>query len=139
VRTPILTTSFETWASAAGDANIAAASAPSMDIFLAEITGILPSPFGALAGLIDRELKLKPVYVLAVILQPRSNKWNGSGGEPDLTGRRRVVTGEFRGPLLQPVLPEEADQRLNLRAEITALPHQEIEILPDQRDEIEAG
>jgi hypothetical protein len=58
VRTPILTTSSETWASAAGDANIAAASAPSMDIFLAEITGILPSPFGALAGLLDRELKL---------------------------------------------------------------------------------
>src|SRR6266481_5838990 len=55
------------------------------------------------------------------------------GGEPDLTGRRRVVTGEFRGPLLQPFLPEEADQRLNLRPEIAALPHQQIEILPGQR------
>ena len=32
----------------------------------------------------------------------------GSGGEPDLAGGRRVVTGELRGPLLQPFLARES-------------------------------
>src|SRR5437899_2317526 len=54
VRTPILTTSSEICASADGDDNTAAANAPSMDIFLAEITDVLRS-FGALAFLLDRQ------------------------------------------------------------------------------------
>src|SRR5271169_6784751 len=49
VRTPILTMSSETCASAAGDDNAAAATAASMDIFLAEITNVLPLLSGALA------------------------------------------------------------------------------------------
>ena len=61
-----------------------------------------------------------------------------SSGETDSTGGRRVVAAEFRRPLLQPFLPEETDQRLHRRPEIAALPHQQIEILPEQRDEIES-
>jgi hypothetical protein len=56
VRTPILTTSSETWARAAGDANITAANTASGDIFLASIAS--PSvTSGELAVLLDRELK----------------------------------------------------------------------------------
>src|SRR6478609_1760470 len=55
VRTPILTTSFEIWASAACDDNTAAANAPSTDIFLAEIKTVLPLSLGTLAVLLDRE------------------------------------------------------------------------------------
>src|SRR5260221_14678482 len=42
VRTPILTTSSEIWAWAADDDDIAAANAASANIFLAEITNLLP-------------------------------------------------------------------------------------------------
>jgi len=56
VRTPILTTSSETWARAAGEANIMAANTPSRDIFLASISS--PSvTSGELAIWLDRELK----------------------------------------------------------------------------------
>src|SRR5712671_2490717 len=58
VRTPILTTSSEIWASAACDDKAAAANAPSTDIFLAEIKTVLPLSLGALAILPDRELEL---------------------------------------------------------------------------------
>src|SRR5665811_1306248 len=57
VRTPILTTSSETCASAAGVDNAAAAKAASMDSLLAEITNILPLSSGALAVSLDREFK----------------------------------------------------------------------------------
>jgi hypothetical protein len=52
VSTPILTTSSEIWASAGGDDNAAAANAASMDIFLAEITDVLPWVSGTLAFII---------------------------------------------------------------------------------------
>jgi hypothetical protein len=42
VRTPILTTSSEIWASAACGTNVAAANAASMDMVLAEIKAVLP-------------------------------------------------------------------------------------------------
>src|SRR5258708_11300461 len=74
-----------------------------------------------------------------MILWSASTKLTGSGGEPDLAGGRRVVAGEFRGALLQPFLPDKTDQRLHLWPEIAALPHQQIKILPKQRDKIEAG
>jgi hypothetical protein len=54
VRTPILTTSSETWASAAGEDDVAAANAASTIMFMAEITNVLPHVrrFGRL---VDRE------------------------------------------------------------------------------------
>src|SRR5258705_1232788 len=58
VRTPILTTSSEIWATAACDDKTTAANAPSTDIFLAEIKTVLPLSFGTLAVLLDRELEL---------------------------------------------------------------------------------
>src|SRR6266478_8333473 len=61
-----------------------------------------------------------------------------SDGEADLAGGCRVVAGELRGALFQPLLPDKANQRLNRWPEIAALPHQQIKILPQQRDEIEA-
>src|SRR3954451_17434241 len=54
VRTPILTTSSDTCANAAGTGDIADANAASMDILLAEITKRPPVLSGALALLIDR-------------------------------------------------------------------------------------
>src|SRR5258705_6419311 len=69
-------------------------------------------------------------------LVPRQ-RGNRSGGEADLTGGRQVITGELRRSLLQPSLPKEPDQRLYRRTEIAALPHQQIEILEEQRDKIE--
>src|SRR6266567_9144845 len=126
VRTPILTTSSEIWACAACDDRTAAANAPSTDIFLAELTGVLPLSLGTLAVLLDRELKLKPVRVLAIIPRPASTELMGSGGETDLAGGRRVIAGEFRGALFQPLISNKADQRLNLWPEITALTHQQI-------------
>jgi hypothetical protein len=71
VSTPILTTSSEIWASADGDDNIAAAHAASADIFLAEITGGLPLLSGALALLLDRELKLSRQTFLQSFRSPR--------------------------------------------------------------------
>src|SRR5258707_15475591 len=64
---------------------------------------------------------------------------NGSGREADLAGGRRVVAGKFRRALLQPLLADKADQGLNRWREIAALPHQQIKILPQQRNEIEAS
>src|SRR5258708_28590255 len=61
----------------------------------------------------------------------------GSGREADLAGGRRVVAGKFRRALLQPLLTDKADQCLNRWPEIATLPHQQIKILPKQRDEIE--
>src|SRR3984893_16952267 len=60
VRTPILTTSSEIWAKAAGDDKIAAANTPNRNSFLAEIalaeiTDVLPLPSGALAQWLDPE------------------------------------------------------------------------------------
>src|SRR5215208_2390205 len=55
VRTPILTTSSDTCASAAGTENVVAANAASMDNLLAEITNDLPLFSGALALLLDQE------------------------------------------------------------------------------------
>src|SRR3981081_678014 len=80
----------------------------------------------------------QPVRVLAFFLSAAARR-DGSRGEPDLPGLRRVVPGNLRRPLLQPLLAEKADQRLDLRAEIAALPHQQIEILREQRDKIEPG
>src|SRR5436189_2707970 len=106
VSTPILTTSSEIWASAACDDKTAAANAASADIFLAEITGVLPLSLGTSAVLLDRELTLSRRPLLQLFCGPRQL---GSGGEADLAGGRRIVTGEFRGPLLQPFLADEAD------------------------------
>src|SRR5712672_2317633 len=138
VRTPILTTSSEIWARAACDDKTAAANAPSTDIFLAEIKTVLPLSFGTLAVLLDRELELGRQDVLAIILRSASTELTGSGREADLAGGRRVVAGKFRRALLQPLLTDKADQCLNRWPEIAALPHQQIKILPQQRDEIEA-
>src|SRR5260370_39668705 len=80
----------------------------------------------------------QPARVLAVNSQSASTRLVRSSGEPDLTGVRRVVAGKLRRSLFQPFLPEEADQRLDLGPEIAALPHQQIEILGEQRDKIEA-
>jgi hypothetical protein len=56
VRTPILTTSSEIWARAAGEANITVANTAGSNIFLASIAS--PSvTSGELAVLLDRELK----------------------------------------------------------------------------------
>src|SRR6266849_26064 len=93
---------------------------------------------GTLAILLDRELELSRWDVLAIILHPASTELMGSCGEADLAGGRRVVAGEFRGALLQPLVSDKADQRLNRWPEIAALPHQQIKIFPKQRDEIEA-
>src|SRR5260370_42586002 len=71
VRTPILTTSSDIWASADGDDNSAAAHAPSMGIFLAEITNVLPLPIGALAVLLARELKHSRLTLLQLFRSPR--------------------------------------------------------------------
>src|SRR6476646_3821705 len=76
--------------------------------------------------------------VLAIILPPASTELTGSGREADLAGGRRVVAGKFRRALLQPLLTDKADHCLNRWPEIAALPHQQVEILPKQRDEIEA-
>src|SRR6266516_8120988 len=83
-------------------------------------------------------LKLSAVRVLAIIPRPASTELMGSGGEADLAGGRRVIAGEFRGALFQPLISNKADQRLNLWPEITALTHQQIKVFPQQRDEIEA-
>jgi hypothetical protein len=70
--------SSETWASAAGDDKTAAANAASMDIFLAEITAVLPLPSGALAVLLDRELKLGRFTFLQSYCSPRQRRsWSG--------------------------------------------------------------
>src|SRR5450432_2145447 len=62
VRTPILTTSSETWASAGGVDRAAAAKAASTDsltaIVLAEITDVLPFIIRRIGRIVDRELKL---------------------------------------------------------------------------------
>src|SRR5258705_7371397 len=119
VSTPILTTSSEIWARAACD-RAAAASAASTDIFLAEIKTVLPLSFGTLAVLLNRERKAQPVGRSCNHSAARVNETNGSGGEADLAGGRGVVAGEFGGALLQPLVPDKADQRLNLRPEIAA-------------------
>src|SRR3979409_16180 len=62
-----------------------------------------------------------------------------SSRKPYLTRRRRVVTAELRGPLRQPLLRDKADQRLHGGAEMAALAHQQVEILVEERDEVEAG
>src|SRR3954453_23948652 len=67
----------------------------------------------------------------------RSSTKAGSGRKPDLPSGRRVVAGEFGGALLQPPAADKTDQCLNRRAEIAALPHQQVEMLPKQRDKIE--
>src|SRR6267378_6007866 len=74
VRTPILTTSSEIWASAAGAGNIAAASAPSMDIFLADITGCPPKLVRRIGRIAWPGAQAQPVHVLAIILRPASNQ-----------------------------------------------------------------
>src|SRR5262249_39651897 len=50
VRTPILTTSSETWASAGGEERMAAAQIASRDVILPETTGYLPFSIGTLAA-----------------------------------------------------------------------------------------
>jgi hypothetical protein len=65
VRTPILTTSSETCANAAGADKIAAAKAASLDSVLAEITDVLPLWSGALGVLFGRELK-PPAFAFAI-------------------------------------------------------------------------
>src|SRR6266849_2880298 len=55
VRTPILTTSSEIWARAAGDAKTAAANAPSRNSFLAEITDVPPITLRRIGLLLDRK------------------------------------------------------------------------------------
>src|SRR5258707_13867025 len=65
VSTPILTTSSEIWASAEGEGNAAAAKAASTNIFLTEITGVLPFPFGALAILLTGSVT-QPVHAFAI-------------------------------------------------------------------------
>src|ERR1019366_6613546 len=78
VRTPILTMSSETWASADGDDKTAAANAASMDIFPAEITAVLPLPSGALAVLLDRELELSRFTFLQSFCSLRQRRsWSG--------------------------------------------------------------
>src|SRR4030081_807986 len=66
----------------------------------------------------------QPVRLLAFFLSAAARR-DGSRGEPDLTGVRRVITGKLRRPRSRPPLPEKADQRLDRGAEIAALPHQQ--------------
>src|SRR3954471_4012640 len=86
VRTPILTTSSDTCANAGGTDNIADANAASMDIFLTEITNVLPLFSGALALLLDRELSPSGLSLLrtSVVCAMRLIE---SSSEPDLTRR----------------------------------------------------
>src|SRR6478735_4236764 len=85
VRTPILTTSSEIWASAVWDDKAAAMNAASTDSFLAEIKTVLPLSFGASAVWLDRELELGRQHVLAIILPPASTSRNS----PKAAGRNR--------------------------------------------------
>src|SRR5882757_321189 len=132
VSTPILTTSSETCAGAAVGASIAAASAASMDRVLANV--MCPPVAPALAVLLPRRLdsaNWSHLQLFEVVNEA------GSGRKPDLPSGRRVVAGEFGGALLQPPAADKTDQRLNRRAEIAALPHQQIKMIPKQRDKIE--
>src|SRR5258706_6040266 len=97
-----------------------------------------PLIIGHIGRLLDREPELGRWDVLAIILRPASTELTGSGGEADLAGGHRVVAGKFRCALFQPLIPDKADQCLNRWPEIAALPHQQIKILPKQRNEIEA-
>src|SRR5882672_12080032 len=85
--------------------------------------------------LLDRELSSAGASSCKVSVA----RVNGSGGKPDLTCWRRVVTAELGRSLLQPLLCHKADECLNRGPEIAALPRQQVEILPEQRDKIEAG
>src|SRR5256885_1072956 len=78
VRTPILTTSSEICASAAGDNDIADANAASMDILLAEITKRPPVLSGALALLLDRSFG-HPVVVLLYRSLRQRGRWDQAG------------------------------------------------------------
>jgi len=64
---------------------------------------------------------------------------NFSDGKADLPGGGRIVAGQLGGALRQPPVAQERDQGLHRGTEKTALPGQQIEILSDQRREIEAG
>src|SRR5450631_4393226 len=136
VSTPILTTSSEIWARADGGERTAAANAASMVSCLVEITDVLPLPSGALARCLTGSLA-RPAAVLAFNSQPASTELARSGGEPDLTCHRQVVTGELGGPRFQSLLLRESNQRLDRWLEKAALPHQQVEVLRQQRHKIE--
>src|SRR5882724_6918143 len=157
VRTPILTKSSEICARA-GDASAAAASSPSANPRLAEIKAVLP-PFGPAPLFRRRRPRLDrarsrsrwagPCFVQSIHgprqRRPLTTALGGSlgvslgvslgaarsGREADLSGGGGIVARQLRGALLQPRVAQEADQRLDRGLEIAALPHQEIETLPD--------
>src|SRR3954468_3965493 len=128
VSTPILTTSSDICASAPDHGNSAAASAVSTDKRMVEIT---PSSRNIAAALFLERLRSRPFLVQSI------GAGRQSGGEADLTGGSGVITAELAGALRQPLVAEEAHQRLHRRPEVAALAGQEIETLPGQRDEIE--
>src|SRR5882724_2403428 len=158
VRTPILTTSSEICARA-GDASAAAASSPSANPRLAEIKAVLPQFFGPAPLFRRRRPRLdrarsrsrwaSPCFVQSIHgprqRRPLTMALGGSlggslgvslgaarsGREADLSGGGGIVARQLRGALLQPRVAQEADQRLDRGPEIAALPHQEIETLPD--------
>jgi hypothetical protein len=69
-----LTTSSETWESAAGDDNVRAANAASMDIFPVEITDVLPFIVRRIGRICLTGRLSEPACVLAINSKPASTR-----------------------------------------------------------------